>query len=176
MPGILLGDDLRRDVDAAETVHDWSNAEQTLRKLVALDGSDTSSRQRLATLQREHGPDRAGSRSRPLVSRARRQRGRINSATALHVIWPVWNPDRSQIAFLAPDPDDPMGNVSLYVVGWTVAPRSSLPTAYRRTRRRPGVRTERASPTPASPAMTPSTKQDRSVFVLSTWPPARKPI
>jgi len=26
----------------------------------------------------------------------------------------VWNPDRSQIAFLAPDPEDPMGNVSLY--------------------------------------------------------------
>ncbi|MBA3451000.1 MAG: PD40 domain-containing protein, partial [Chloroflexia bacterium] len=36
---------------------------------------------------------------------------------ALHIIWPVWSPDRSQIAFLAPDPEDPMGNVSLYRIG-----------------------------------------------------------
>jgi Tol biopolymer transport system component len=31
-------------------------------------------------------------------------------------MWPVWSPDRSRIAFLAPDPDDPMGNVALYSV------------------------------------------------------------
>ncbi len=43
---------------------------------------------------------------------------------SLQVIWPAWNPDRSQIAFLAPDPDDPVGNVSLYVVGLDgLAPR-----------------------------------------------------
>jgi Tol biopolymer transport system component len=112
----LLADDLRRDVDAAETVHDWSNAEQTLRKLVALDAGDTSSRQRLATLQREHGPIVLG-KDRALWLVAPDGSDPHELSDSLHVIWPVWNPDRSQIAFLAPDPDDPMGNVSLYVVG-----------------------------------------------------------
>ena len=111
----LLADDLRRDADAAETVHDWSNAEQTLRQLVALDGGDASSRQRLATLQREHGPIVLGKdRALWLVAPDGSEAHQLSDA--LHVIWPVWSPDRSQIAFLAPDPDDPMGNVSLYKV------------------------------------------------------------
>jgi len=109
----LLAAKLRRDVDAAETTRDWPAAERTLRELVALDPTDDSSRLRLGLLQREHGPvvlgkDRAlwlvapdGSEPRQLTD-------------AVHVIWPVWSPDRSQIAFLAPDPEDPMGNVSLY--------------------------------------------------------------
>jgi hypothetical protein len=112
----LLADDLRRDADAAETVHDWSNAEHTLRQLVALDSSDASSRQRLASLQREHGPIVVGKdRALWLVAPDGSEAHQLNDA--LHVIWPVWSPDRSQIAFLAPDPDDPMGNVSLYEVG-----------------------------------------------------------
>ncbi len=111
----LLADDLRRDADAAETVHDWSNAEQTLRQLVALDGSDVSSRRRLSTLQREHGPIVLGKdRALWLVAPDGSEAHQLSDA--LHVIWPVWSPDRSQIAFLAPDPDDPMGNVSLYKV------------------------------------------------------------
>ena len=109
----LLSADLRRNVDAAETVRDWPAAERTLRELVALDAFDNSSRSRLGTLQREHGPlvlgnDRALWLVAPDGSDARQL------TDAVHVIWPVWSPDRSQIAFLAPDPDDPMGNVSLY--------------------------------------------------------------
>src|SRR5215203_4980496 len=109
----LLAAELHRDIDAAETIRDWPAAERTLRKLVELDATDDSSRLQLALLQREHGPivlgnDRALWLVAPDGSEARQ------ITDAVHVIWPVWSPDRLQIAFLAPDPDDPMGNVSLY--------------------------------------------------------------
>jgi Tol biopolymer transport system component len=109
----LLAAELRRDVDAAETTRDWPAAERTLRDLVALDPTDDSSRLRLALLQREHGPIVLGNdRALWLVAPDGSEPRQLTDA--VHVIWPVWNPDRSQIAFLAPDPEDPMGNVSLY--------------------------------------------------------------
>ena len=111
----LLADDLRRDVDAAETIRDWPAAERTLRELVTLDPADAAARLQLATVQRQHGPlvlgkDRALWLVAPDGGEARQL------TDSLHVIWPVWSPDRSRIAFLAPDPEDPMGNVSLYVI------------------------------------------------------------
>jgi Tol biopolymer transport system component len=109
----LLAAELQRDVDAAETVRDWPAAERTLRELVALDASDDSSRLRLGLMQREHGPVLLGNdRALWLVAPDGSEPRQLTDA--VHVIWPVWSPDRSQIAFLAPDPDDPMGNVSLY--------------------------------------------------------------
>jgi Tol biopolymer transport system component len=112
----LLAGELRRDVDAAETVHNWPEAERLLRELVDLDPVDDSARGRLATLQRDHGPIVLGNdRALWMVAPDGSEPQQITDA--LHVIWPVWNPDRSQIAFLAPDPDDPMGNVSLYRIG-----------------------------------------------------------
>jgi Tol biopolymer transport system component len=109
----LLAAELRRDVDAAETTRDWPAAELTLRDLVALDPTDDSSRLRLGLLQREHGPIVLGNdRALWLVAPDGSEPRQLTDA--VHVIWPVWNPDRSQIAFLAPDPEDPMGNVSLY--------------------------------------------------------------
>jgi dipeptidyl aminopeptidase/acylaminoacyl peptidase len=112
----LLAGELRRDVDAAETVHDWPEAERLLRELVVLDPVDETARQRLASLQREHGPIVLGNdRALWIVEPDGSEPQQITDA--LHVIWPVWHPDRSQIAFLAPDPDDPMGNVSLYRIG-----------------------------------------------------------
>jgi Tol biopolymer transport system component len=109
----LLAAELRRDVDAAETTRDWPAAERTLRDLVALDPTDDSSRLRLGLLQREHGPIVLGNdRALWLVAPDGSEPRQLTDA--VHVIWPVWNPDRSQIAFLAPDPEDPMGNVSLY--------------------------------------------------------------
>jgi Tol biopolymer transport system component len=109
----LLAAELRRDVDAAETVRDWPTAERTLRDLVALDTTDDSSRRRLGLLQREHGPVVLGNdRALWLVAPDGSEPRQLTDA--VHVIWPVWSPDRSQIAFLAPDPEDPMGNVSLY--------------------------------------------------------------
>ena len=109
----LLAAELRRDVDAAETIRDWPAAERTLRDLVALDPTDDSSRLRLGQLQREHGPVVLGNdRALWLVAPDGSEPRQLTDA--VHVIWPVWSPDRSQIAFLAPDPEDPMGNVSLY--------------------------------------------------------------
>jgi Tol biopolymer transport system component len=109
----LLAAELRRDVDAAETIRDWPAAERTLRALVALDPNDDSSRLRLGQLQREHGPVILGNdRALWLVAPDGSEPHQLTDA--VHVIWPVWSPDRSQIAFLAPDPEDPMGNVSLY--------------------------------------------------------------
>jgi Tol biopolymer transport system component len=109
----LLAAELRRDVDAAETIRDWPAAERTLRDLVALDPTDDSSRLRLGLLQREHGPVVLGNdRALWLVAPDGSEPRQLTDA--VHVIWPVWSPDRSQIAFLAPDPEDPMGNVSLY--------------------------------------------------------------
>jgi TolB protein len=109
----LLAAELRRDVDAAETIRDWPAAERLLREMVALDTSDESSRRRLGLLQREHGPVVLGNdRALWLVAPDGSEPRQLTDA--VHVIWPVWSPDRSQIAFLAPDPDDPMGNVSLY--------------------------------------------------------------
>ena len=61
----LLADELRRDVDAAETIRDWPAAERTLRDLVALNPRDDSSRLRLGLLQREHGPVILGNRCGP---------------------------------------------------------------------------------------------------------------
>ncbi|MFN8591576.1 MAG: hypothetical protein U0031_08965 [Thermomicrobiales bacterium] len=111
----LLADSLQREVDAATTIHDWSGAEQTLHELVALDATNADARSRLATLQREHGPillgkDRALWLVAPDASEARQLTDSVD------VLWPVWSPDRSKIAFLASDPDDPMGNVALYTV------------------------------------------------------------
>jgi Tol biopolymer transport system component len=109
----LLAAELRRDVDAAETIRDWPAAERTLRDLVALDTTDDGSRLRLGLLQREHGPVVLGNdRALWLVSPDGSEPRQLTDV--VHVIWPVWSPDRSQIAFLAPDPEDPMGNVSLY--------------------------------------------------------------
>ncbi len=103
----LLADDLRRDVDAAETVHDWSNAEQTLRQLVALDANDASARQRSPRSNANTDPSCwAKTCALWLVAPDGSEAHQLSDA--LHVIWPVWSPDRSQIAFLAPDPDDPM--------------------------------------------------------------------
>src|SRR5215211_4404918 len=112
----LLAAELRRDVDAAETVRDWPAAERTLRELVALDASDDSSRRRLGLLQREHGPVVLGNdRALWLVAPDGSEPRQLTDA--VHVIWPVWSPDRSQIAFLAPDPDGPMGNLPLLRLG-----------------------------------------------------------
>jgi Tol biopolymer transport system component len=109
----LLAEELRRGVDAAETVRDWPEAEQTLRELVALDPLDKSSRLRLGTMQREHGPVVLGN-DRALWLVAPDGSDPRQLTDEVPVIWPVWSPDRSQIAFLGSNPDDPMGNVSLY--------------------------------------------------------------
>jgi Tol biopolymer transport system component len=110
----LLGQELQRKVEAAETARDWTTAEQTLRKLIALTPDEREAREQLTQMQRQHGPILLGNeRALWLVSPDGTAEKQLTDS--LQVIWPTWSPDRSRIAFLAPDPDDPMGNVSLFV-------------------------------------------------------------
>lgn len=112
----LFAQELQRGIDEAETSRDWSGAETILRELVALDPTDQATRARLGEMQRVHGPIVVGNkRALWLVS----PDGAVDRqlTESLQVIWPVWSPDRGQIAFLASNPDDALGNVSLYTVG-----------------------------------------------------------
>jgi Tol biopolymer transport system component len=112
----LLGQDLRREVDAALSVRDWPTAERNLRDLAALDLENQSARTDLATLQREHGPLLVGyNRELWLMSPEGSMERQL--APDILVIWPTWGPDRSQIAFMAPNPKDDSGNLDLYVTG-----------------------------------------------------------
>lgn len=112
----LLGLDLRRDVDAALSVRDWTTAEQRLRSLATLDPTNQDARAELAALQRENGPLLVG-HNRELWLMSPEGSMERQLAPDIQVIWPTWSPDRSQIAFLAPDPTDDSGDLDLYLVG-----------------------------------------------------------
>jgi Tol biopolymer transport system component len=112
----LLGLDLRREVDAALSVRDWTTAEHTLRDLATLDPANVDARSELAALQREHGPLLVGyNRELWLMS----PEGSLERQLApeIPVIWPTWSPDRSLIAFLSPDPTNDSGDLDLYLAG-----------------------------------------------------------
>ncbi len=112
----LFSQELQRGVDEAETARNWSGAEGILRELIALDPAHQEARARLGEMQRLHGPIVLGNkRALWLVS----PDGTVDRqlTESLQVIWPVWSPDRSHIAFLASNPDDALGNVSLYMTG-----------------------------------------------------------
>lgn len=112
----LLGLDLRREVDAAISVRDWTSAEHTLRDLATLDPANQSARSELATLLRDHGPLLVG-HNRELWLMSPEGSMERQLAPDMQVIWPTWSPDRSQIAFLAPNPKDDSGDLDLYLVG-----------------------------------------------------------
>lgn len=112
----LLGLDLRREVDAALSVRDWTTAEHTLRDLATLDPANQSARADLATLQRDHGPLLVGyNRELWLMSPEGSMERQL--APNIQVIWPTWSPDRAQIAFMAPNPKDDSGDLDLYLTG-----------------------------------------------------------
>ncbi|MFN8661849.1 MAG: hypothetical protein U0075_08155 [Thermomicrobiales bacterium] len=112
----LLGLELHRDVDAALSVRDWTAAEHSLRDLATLDPANHEARADLATLQREHGPLLVG-HNRELWLMSPEGSMERQLAPDIQVIWPTWSPDRSQIAFMAPDPTDDSGDLDLYLVG-----------------------------------------------------------
>ena len=117
----LLGLDLRREVDAAVSVRDWTTAERTLRDLAMLDPANYGTRTELATLQRDHGPLLVGyNRELWLMSPEGTMERQLAPDT--QVIWPAWSPDRSQIAFMTPDRTDASGDLDLYVVGLDDSP------------------------------------------------------
>ncbi|MCA9880080.1 MAG: PD40 domain-containing protein [Thermomicrobiales bacterium] len=112
----LLGLDLRREVDAARSVRDWATAEQTLRDLVLLDTTDQAARAELTTLQRSNGPLLVGYNRELWLMSPEGVRER-QLAPGSQVIWPTWSPDRSQIAYLAPDRSNDSGDLAMYLVG-----------------------------------------------------------
>jgi Tol biopolymer transport system component len=82
---------------------------------VALDPAAPDPRLQLAAQQRDHGPLVLGKdHSLWLVGPDGSEPHQLTDS--LQAIWPVWSPDREQIAFLAPDPDDPMDTMALYTV------------------------------------------------------------
>ena len=119
----LLGLDLRREVDASLSVRDWTTAEHTLRDLASLDPANQTARAELATLQRDHGPLLVGyNRELWLMSPEGSMERQL--APDSQVIWPTWSPDRSQVAFMAPNPASDSGDLDLYLVGLdSTAPR-----------------------------------------------------
>jgi Tol biopolymer transport system component len=108
-------DDLIRQADLAESQHDWLTAERVLAQASANDPANTDLPTRLALLRSQHapfvytwggnlylvGPDQADDQ---LVT------------SEVEASFPMWNPDRTKIAFYSFSPDDDTKSVSLYVV------------------------------------------------------------
>ncbi|MFL5761952.1 MAG: hypothetical protein ACJ789_19815 [Thermomicrobiales bacterium] len=108
-------DDLLRQVDFATSRHNWLAAERALAQAAANDPSNAELPDRLAKLRSQHapfvyswggnlyivGPDRADEQ---LVT------------SEIEASLPMWNPDRTKIAFLSFDPGNEDEDTSLYVV------------------------------------------------------------
>jgi Tol biopolymer transport system component len=111
----LLSLDLRREIDAARSVRDWTTAERTLRDLAVLDPENQNARAELAALQREHGPLLVGfNRELWLMSPDGVMERQLAPETP--ALWPTWSPDRSQVAFMSPDRTYATGDLDLYLV------------------------------------------------------------
>ena len=100
---------------AAEAGKDWLEAERVLATLAAEDPDDPDLAARLATLRREHAPLLL-TRDRALYLVGPDGAGERLVTGAVPAAWPVWNPDRSRIAFASLDPDTPRSGIRLFVV------------------------------------------------------------
>lgn len=107
---------LWRELEAAESRRDWLGAERTLRQLQVADPGQPDLPARLRDLYRSHGPVVLGRDGGLRIAGVDGADERLLT-DAVPVIWPAWSPDRSAIAFLSYDPDEPSGNVALYVIG-----------------------------------------------------------
>ena len=163
----LLAAELRRDVDAAETVRDWPAAEQTLRKLVALDASDDGSRLGWvccnASMARSYSATTARSgwwrrmgaslASSPMRYTSSGRFG-VRIARRSHswrlILRTRW----------ATSPSTASPSTDQHLSAWS--------TASRHTPRHHGVLTAPGSPIRASLGMTRSTSRERSVSASST--------
>lgn len=117
----LLAADLLRQADGAEGRRDWLAAEGALAAAAAADPGDDVLPDRLAALRRAHAPI-AIARDGALYLVGPDEADERLIADAPAVQGPLWGPDRSRIAFLSPNLDDPRGGFDLYVVGLDGAP------------------------------------------------------
>jgi Tol biopolymer transport system component len=99
---------------AAQTRHDWIAAEAALGSLLTQSPSNGAA-QKLAAIEREHGPLLLG-RDRGLWLAGLDGADDQMITDRAPVVWPTWSPDRTRIAFLSYDPNDPSGKISLCLV------------------------------------------------------------
>lgn len=104
-----------RLVETADARREWTSAETHLRELTQLDPADGVARQRLASIQREHGP-LVMSRDRSLWLSGPDGTDDVLIVDHADALWPAWSPDRSNIAFLAIDAQSSSGLSALMVV------------------------------------------------------------
>ncbi len=94
-------DALRRAQDAIVN-GDWLVAEAELLALLAVDPDNETVQQRLAEIQRNHAPI-VFTRDHQLIVTGPDGREERVLAQGVAAAWPIWSPDRRQIAFLSPD-------------------------------------------------------------------------
>ncbi|MDQ3044072.1 MAG: hypothetical protein M3R06_02820 [Chloroflexota bacterium] len=105
---------LLTEADQAAMKREWLAAERSLAALVALDPSDEAISTRLAALRREHTPFLIG-RDSGLYLLSPDLADEHLITDAVPVSWPVWNPDRTRIAFVSIDLSKP-DEASLYLI------------------------------------------------------------
>jgi Tol biopolymer transport system component len=111
-----LEDDLLHQADLAEAQRDWLTADRALATLAALDPENEPIATRLANLRRTHAPlvltqEGALYLVGPDLADERLITDEVSAS------FPTWSPDRSQVAFLSPKPNDYSGRTQLYVIG-----------------------------------------------------------
>ncbi len=108
-------DDLLSQADAAEAQHNWLVAERALARATANDPADAELPGRLALLRSQHAPFVYSSGGNLyLIGPDQADEQLVTSEVETSL--PMWNPDRTKIAFFSFDPSDQSQNVSLYVV------------------------------------------------------------
>ena len=106
---------LRVEVDRAVARRDWLLVDRTLLALIAADPSDRSAIDQLREVRREHAP-LVLSRERALWLIGPDGEDERLLTDQIPALLPTWSPDRSQVAFLSVDPNDPASSVSLYLI------------------------------------------------------------
>ena len=111
----LEAERLWRLVETADARRDWTAAEAHLRALAVLDPADPAVAARLTALGRDHGP-LILTRDRSLWLASPDGGDAVLLAEEVDALWPAWSPDRSQVAYLAIDPQSSSGLVSLMLL------------------------------------------------------------
>ena len=104
---------LRAAVDAASDAGDWLAAERSLAEMAANNPGDAALAAELAMVRRDHAPILFGWNGRLLTvgPDGRNQKVVLDDVP---VAWPVWSPDRTQVAFISPEQGG--GTLTLYIV------------------------------------------------------------
>lgn len=103
------------EAEEAASRRDWLAAERALAGLLAEDPDDTALATRLADLRREHAPF-VFTRDHALYLIGPDQQDERLVTSDVLASMPVWNPDRTLIAFVGQRPSDLTGDNRLYVV------------------------------------------------------------